>query len=47
MVNERQDSLLGLVNLDAVALLVAKEMGADVRELATEAYQNLIQEGKR
>ena len=47
MVNERQDSLQRLVNLDAVALLVAREMGADVRDLAMEAYQNLIQEGKR
>jgi hypothetical protein len=46
MVNEKQDSLQGLVNLDAVALLVAREMGVEVRELATEAYQNLIQEGK-
>lgn len=47
MVNERQDSLMGLVNLDAVALLVAREMGADVRDLVREAYRNLIEEGKR
>jgi hypothetical protein len=44
MVNERQDSLMGLVNLDVVALLVAREMGIDVRELAREAYQNLVEE---
>ncbi|HII06029.1 MAG TPA: DUF2240 family protein [Methanotrichaceae archaeon] len=47
MVNERQDSLLGLVNLDAVALLVAREMGIDVRDLALEAYQNLVEEGRQ
>jgi hypothetical protein len=45
MVNERQDSLQGLVNLDAVALLVAREMGIDVRDLALKAYQNLVDEG--
>lgn len=45
MVNERQDSLQGLVNLDTVALLVAREMGIDVRDLALEAYQNLVDEG--
>ena len=47
MVNERQDSLMGLVNLDAVALLVAKEVGAEVTDLAGEAYRNLIEEGAR
>jgi hypothetical protein len=47
MVNERQDSLQGLVNLDAVALLVAREMGIDVRDLALEAYQNLVDEGRQ
>ena len=45
MVNERQDSLQGLVKLDAVALLVAREMGIDVRDLALEAYQNLMEDG--
>ncbi|MCR3883636.1 MAG: DUF2240 family protein [Methanothrix sp.] len=44
MVNERQDSLQGVVNLDAVALVVAREMGIDVRDLAQEAYRNLIEE---
>jgi len=47
MVNERQESLQGLVNLDAVALLVAREMGADVRDLAREAYEILVEEGRR
>jgi hypothetical protein len=47
MVNERQDSLQGLVNLDAVALLVAREMGIDVRDLALEAYQNLVERGRQ
>lgn len=46
MVNERQDSLQGLVNLDAVTLLVAREMGIDVKDLAREAYQNLVADGK-
>lgn len=45
MINERQDSLQGLVNLDAAALLVAREMGIDVRDLALEAYQNLMERG--
>jgi hypothetical protein len=45
MINERQDSLQGLVNLDAAALLVAREMGIDVRDLAMEAYQNLMERG--
>jgi len=47
MVNERQDTLQGLVNLDAVALLVAREMGIDVRDLALEAYQNLTERGRQ
>lgn len=41
MANERQDSLRRLVELDAVVLLLAGEMGLDVRELAAEAYENL------
>jgi len=47
LANERQDSLGKLVELDAVVLLIAREMGIDVRELASEAYQNLLsrQEG--
>jgi hypothetical protein len=47
MVNERQDSLQGLVNLDAATLLVAREMGIDVRDLAQEAYQNLVEDGRQ
>ena len=47
MVNERQDSLQGLVKLDAVVLLVAREMGIDVRDLALEAYQNLMEDGRQ
>jgi len=30
------------VELDAVVLLLAREMGIDVRELAGQAYQNLL-----
>ena len=42
MANERQSSLSGLVDMDAVVLLVARELGLDVSTLAAEAYQNLI-----
>lgn len=42
IVNERQDSLQRLVELDAVALLVAKELGLEVADMAEESYQNLI-----
>lgn len=45
MANDRQASLQGLVDLEVVALLVAREMGMDVKVLACEAYQNLISEG--
>jgi hypothetical protein len=41
LANEKQDSLKMLVELDAVVLLVAREMGIDVRSLAEEAYLNL------
>jgi hypothetical protein len=50
LVNEKQESLNGLVDLEAVALLVAREQGIDVSALAAEAYQNLthrIAEGER
>ncbi|MDM7934560.1 MAG: DUF2240 family protein [Methanothrix sp.] len=48
MANERQDSLRRLVDLDAVVLLLAGEMGLDVRELAAEAYENLrAREGRQ
>ena len=40
--NEKQDSLKKLVELDAVVLLLAREMGIDVGELAGQAYQNLL-----
>ena len=40
--NEKQDSLKKLVELDAVVLLLAREMGIDVKELACQAYQNLL-----
>ena len=46
MVNERQDSLQGLVSLEAVALLVARELGAEVGDLAREVYRDLIGQGK-
>jgi hypothetical protein len=40
--NEKQDSLKKLVELDAVVLLIAREMGIDVKDLAGQAYQNLL-----
>ena len=40
--NEKQDSLEKLVELDAVVLLLAREMGIDVKDLAGQAYQNLL-----
>jgi len=40
--NEKQDSLKKLVELDAVVLLLAREMGIDVKDLAGQAYQNLL-----
>lgn len=46
LANEKQDSLKKLVELDAVVMLIAKEMGIDVRELAASAYQNLLARGK-
>ena len=42
LANEKQDSLKKLVELDAVVLLIAKEMGIDVGELASQAYENLL-----
>ncbi len=42
LANEKQDSLKKLVELDAVVLLVARELGLDVSSLAAEAYENLL-----
>ena len=42
LANERQDSLKKLVELDAVVLLVARELGLDVSALAKVSYQNLL-----
>jgi hypothetical protein len=42
LANEKQESLKGLVDLEAVVLLVAREQGLDVSSLAAEAYQNFI-----
>lgn len=42
LANEKQDSLQKLVELDAVVLLVAREMGIDVRDPAGIAYENLL-----
>jgi hypothetical protein len=42
LANERQDALKKLVELDAVVLLIAREMGLDVKNLAEEAYLNLL-----
>lgn len=46
LANERQDSLKRIVDLDAVVLLVAREMGIDVSALAREAYECLLAKGK-
>lgn len=46
LANEKQDSLKKLVELDAVVLLIAREMGIDVSELAASAYQNLLGRAK-
>jgi hypothetical protein len=42
LANERQDALKRLVEMDAVVLLVAREMGIDVSDLARAAYENLL-----
>ncbi len=42
LANVKQDSLKKLVELDAVVLLVAREMGINVNELAEKAYENLL-----
>lgn len=42
LANEKQDSLKKLVELDAVILLLAREMGIDVHDLAAKAYENLL-----
>jgi len=42
LANEKQDSLKKLVELDAVVLLLAREMGMDVHDLAAKAYDNLL-----
>lgn len=47
LANEKQDSLKKLVELDAVVLLIAREMGIDVSEMACQAYQNLLAHGKK
>jgi hypothetical protein len=42
LANEKQDSLKKLVELDVVVLLIAREMGIDVGDLAGQAYENLL-----
>lgn len=42
LANEKQDSLKKLVELDAVVLLIAREMGIDVGDLAGRSYENLL-----
>jgi len=42
MANERQDAFQKLVAIDALVLLIAREMGIDVSDLALEAYNNLL-----
>lgn len=46
LANEKQDRMKKLVELDAVVLLIAREMGIDVSDLATKAYENLLARGK-
>ncbi|NTV28425.1 MAG: DUF2240 family protein [Methanothrix sp.] len=46
LANEKQDSMKKLVELDAVVLLIAREMGIDVSELASIAYKNLLARSK-
>ena len=46
LANEKQDSMKRLVELDAVVLLIAREMGIDVSELASIAYKNLLARSK-
>ena len=46
LVNERQDSFQKLIDMDALVLLLGREMGIDVRNLAAEAYQNLLESVK-
>lgn len=47
LANEKQDSLTKLVELDAVVLLIAREMGIDVSDLACQAYENLLARGRK
>jgi hypothetical protein len=47
MANEKQDQLRRLVELDAVVLLVAKDLGLEVSALAIEGYQNLLSRTKQ
>lgn len=47
LANEKQDSLKKLVELDAVVLLIAREMGIDVSEMACQAYHNLLVRGNK
>jgi len=42
LANDKQDSLKKLVEMDAVVLLLAREMGIDVHDLAAKAYENLL-----
>jgi hypothetical protein len=46
LANEKQDSLKKLVELDGVVLLIAREMGIDVSDLACVAYGNLLARGR-
>lgn len=47
LANEKQDSLKKLVELDAVVLLLAREMGIDVHDLAAKAYDNLLARARK
>jgi hypothetical protein len=47
LANERQEALQRLVDLDAVILLIAREMGIDVSSLAKEALDNLLAHSRK
>ncbi|HON35273.1 MAG TPA: DUF2240 family protein [Methanothrix sp.] len=47
LANEKQDMLEKLVELDAVVLLLAREMGIDVHDLAAKAYENLLARARK
>ncbi|ATZ61487.2 MAG: DUF2240 family protein [Methanosarcinales archaeon Met12] len=43
LVNEKQERMAKLIEIEVSALLVAKDRGADIEDLADEVYQSLIE----